>query len=295
MSTKIFIRIFAAFVFVLFIGCKEMVEKKEEMMDSKWIESQLAKVSDKLYTCKFETTNLEYRIFLKELKANNQSYKYIQSQVDTLNWVKDFKYYESMASTYFQNPAYDEYPVVNITREGAENFCRWLTDKYNSFPKRKFIKVIFRLPTEKEWLMASDWKNEKQKFSLLDKDGHKKYQFYYVNQERIAFGHKSDTFILKSDTPKTRIENGKKILYRTYNETASLSPTLVTHFEPNSLDIYNLLGNVAEMIQEKGITKGGCWYSSGYYLNPYAEDEFKGFTGSSPFIGFRYFMEVVEQ
>ena len=54
-------------------------------------------------------------------------------------------------------------------------------------------------------------------------------------------------------------------------------------------------GNVAEMLNEPGRTKGGSWASSGYYLRIDAEDEYEGFTEPSPMIGFRYFMEILEK
>ena len=53
-------------------------------------------------------------------------------------------------------------------------------------------------------------------------------------------------------------------------------------------------GNAAEMLITKGRTKGGSWGSSGYYVRIDAEDEFKDFT-SSPYVGFRYFMEIIEE
>jgi hypothetical protein len=71
------------------------------------------------------------------------------------------------------------------------------------------------------------------------------------------------------------------------------SITTVTQYSPNPLGLYNLSGNAAEMLLEKGSTKGGSWGSSGYYVRIDAEDEFEGFE-SSPYVGFRYFMEVKE-
>ena len=49
------------------------------------------------------------------------------------------------------------------------------------------------------------------------------------------------------------------------------------------------------MLAQPGRTKGGSWASYGYYIQIGAEDEFAGFTEPSPKIGFRYFMEVVEE
>ena len=49
------------------------------------------------------------------------------------------------------------------------------------------------------------------------------------------------------------------------------------------------------MLDQAGKTKGGSWDSFGYYIQIDAEDEFAGFNKPSPKIGFRYFMEVIEE
>ena len=68
----------------------------------------------------------------------------------------------------------------------------------------------------------------------------------------------------------------------------------VDSFDPGANGIYNMSGNVAEMLLEKGATKGGSWGSSGYYVRIDAEDEFQGME-SSPYVGFRIFMEVITE
>ena len=54
-------------------------------------------------------------------------------------------------------------------------------------------------------------------------------------------------------------------------------------------------GNVSEMLANPGRTIGGSWLSSAYYLQIDADDEFAGWEKPSPMIGFRFFMEVIEE
>ncbi len=54
-------------------------------------------------------------------------------------------------------------------------------------------------------------------------------------------------------------------------------------------------GNVAETLAEPGRTKGGCFNRTGYDIRIDAPDEFAGFTGASPFIGFRPVITVLEK
>jgi len=73
-----------------------------------------------------------------------------------------------------------------------------------------------------------------------------------------------------------------------------ITPTLVNQFSQGPYDLHNLSGNAAEMVAERGSTKGGSYGSSGYYLKIDAEDEFKGFK-TSPYVGFRYVAEIIER
>ena len=60
-----------------------------------------------------------------------------------------------MTVMYHWHPAYDNFPIVNITKEAMTLYCDWVTKKYNNIEKRSFKKVKFRLPTEMEWKTLS--------------------------------------------------------------------------------------------------------------------------------------------
>jgi formylglycine-generating enzyme len=309
MKTAMIIRMFALCAFILFFAGKDK-KAREEKLDLKKVEKSLAKVTDKLYACKYEATNLEYRIFLKDLKSNKQFDLYNQSIIDSMGWNERNVHYNvngkntdinPNAIYYHTHEAYNNYPIVNITHQGVENYCKWLTDKYNSYQKRKFKKVIFRLPTEKEWIRAAEdtlMTSYGICYPFCDWDQTIIYQ--QVSPKYIAYDRKKDKYSidLNIDSLNLKVKGPwKSIGFTPFSETPSIEPVgrYNKYYKPNSLGIYNMLGNVAEMIQEKGRTKGGFWESTGYYLNPFGKDEFEGFTGSSKYIGFRYFMEVVEK
>jgi len=48
-----------------------------------------------------------------------------------------------------------------------------------------------------------------------------------------------------------------------------------------------MVGNVAEMLDKPGRTKGGSWDSTGYHIRIDSDDEYEGWNKPSPFIGFR--------
>jgi hypothetical protein len=49
---------------------------------------------------------------------------------------------------------FNDFPVGNISHQGALLFYEWLTEKYNSFAVWKFKKVKFILPDENEWMLS---------------------------------------------------------------------------------------------------------------------------------------------
>ena len=61
-------------------------------------------------------------------------------------------------------------------------------------------------------------------------------------------------------------------------------PTHVFSNHPNNLGLFNMCGNVAEMVAERGIAYGGSYLDPGYDIRIDSE---KPYDGPSPLIGFR--------
>ncbi len=78
---------------------------------------------------------------------------------DTLAWINNFQYssMEPMTNMYFWHPAFDDYPVVGISKEQAQAFLAWKTEqereKLFKEGKNEWI-VTYELPTEYEWEIA---------------------------------------------------------------------------------------------------------------------------------------------
>lgn len=94
-----------------------------------------------------EITNQLYRAFVKSNKANSLF------MPDTARWEKqmDMPVYSMY---YFQDAAYNEYPVLGVTRQSAMAFCKWFEDSLNRFFVSKGItdlKASVTLPSEPEW------------------------------------------------------------------------------------------------------------------------------------------------
>ncbi|MBC7863393.1 MAG: SUMF1/EgtB/PvdO family nonheme iron enzyme, partial [Bacteroidia bacterium] len=133
--------------------------------------------ADSFYMCKFEITNAQYREFLWVIsrqkdtampyhqfsKSGDTAY-YRNMKLDSAVWVRPqnfrkeamyYYYLQAFPEYYFAHPFYSDYPVVGITHEQAVAYCEFKTEMYNNYYKRKYKKVIFRLPTKMEWEFAA--------------------------------------------------------------------------------------------------------------------------------------------
>jgi len=264
-------------------------KEKEEKLDLKRVKKSMAKVMDNVYACKYEATNLEYRIFLNELKANYKNDDYKIAEVDTAGWKRRFKYayMDPLTTMYSWHPAYDNYPVVNVSFEGAALFCNWLTEKYNSWNGRAFKKVKFRLPSHEEWELAArggkkglDYPTGNQ---LIGDNGRYRCNYQPLGDERIKCINDTNKFEIIKDTSVHRFQ---------FSADGATYTVSVNAYLPNGFGLYNASGNAAEMVLEKGIARGGSWWDTGYNVRI---DSRRKYENTSPMVGFRYFMEVIEK
>lgn len=228
-----------------------------------------------------EISNLEYNEFLQDLlkQGNQEDFKKANRKIE--NWKN-----EDMENTYHKHPAYADYPVLTIPKEGAEMYCRWLTQKLqDKYPKHN---INFRLPTEHEWVYAARGGHDLAPYPwggyyIRNAKGKFLANFKALGAGNIHYNRKENTYEVK--TPKS---NPKFV-----------RPAPVKTYYPNDYGLYNMVGNAAEMVSTRAIhggnrTKGGCYDSTGYDIKIESADEFEGWSEPSPFIGFRPIMDVSE-
>jgi len=243
-------------------------------LDIKSTDKNLVKINESLYASKFEVTNKQYLTFLSFLKHNNQADTYLVCQIDTAKWSDKLSFNEPFVKYYHAHPAYADYPVVNISYEGATLFCEWLSDQYNANDKSKFKKVRFRLPTEEEWITAAKGGNPTAVYPWEGSDLQTHKGLYRCNHMRAG----GDDMGVA----------GK------LNDNADVTAPVQSYF-PNSFGLYNMSGNVAEMLAEKGHTKGGSWQDTAENMKIESNGKFANFNSPMSTIGFRYFMDVIEK
>jgi hypothetical protein len=235
---------------------------------------------------KTEVSNIEYLTFLFDLLIQGRKEDFLKAKPDQHRWVTEIdEGMKPMEDLYFSHPAYGNYPVVNISREGAEMYCKWFSENvynYNTSKNPNYYankeKVLtngdkvfcdIRIPSKAEWIYAASPTIEISKYpwgeNLKNEKG-----CYLAN-----FQPKKDSLMLDGGFHTVRVKS----------------------YNPNKYGLYCLSGNVSEMIYysldklnhkliEPG-TIGGNWMSTDEEIRILSEDEFNGVITPSPMIGFR--------
>jgi formylglycine-generating enzyme required for sulfatase activity len=219
------------------------------------------------YISAIEVTNRQYRDFINDLIDSGFTDQARIASVDTLAWGRVIPYCMPFVHYYYQNRAYDDYPVVNISRPAAELYCKWLTKKYNSSEK---VKAQFALPTEIQWEYAAQGGNGK---SIYPWPGNS------ITYQRKGRFHGTNMCNYLMDSTRNSSAFHKQ------NDTADITAPSLS-FMPNTFDIYNMGGNVAEMLSDQDYTKGGSYLSHAPKVLISSHED-ADLTHGSPYIGFR--------
>lgn len=228
-----------------------------------------------------EISNHDWKEYLYWLKVNKPE-AYNENLPDTTVWTKELTYCEPYVAYYFQHPAYRDYPVVGITKKQAEDYCEFLTTALKTKYPEANIKA--RLPTKSEWLRAARDTGSSpypQGPFLRNSRGCYLYNFRVVGDHRIDFNDSTKKYIVHNNTSKTAIGS----------LDGGLITTEIHSYFPNKFGLYNMSGNVAELIADDNKAMGGSWLSTGYNIRLDSEQEVNG---PSSTIGFRPVLEIIK-
>lgn len=192
---------------------------------------------------------------------------------------------------YYVNSFYAYYPVVGITYEQAKQFCQWRTHVVNEqFSRTKDLANVvceYRLPTEAEWEDAAA-KNSGLPYGTACPilpvqvvEGAAAYLQKRANISATIPQMKADIIAYNKQNPsRSWINYAQPEPYF----LRLVIPVYVYQSPVNYFGLYQMLGNVAEMIEEPGVTKGGSYRDS---LEACSIKARGSYSGPSATIGFR--------
>jgi formylglycine-generating enzyme required for sulfatase activity len=174
--------------------------------------------------------------------------------------VKDYDAFCAATGRQRQIPDFDQtpdHPVVKVSWNDAEAFCRWLTEKERAEGMLEDGQH-YRLPADTEWSMAVGLPDEHGN-TPEERDGKLKiYPWGKTWPPPNKFGNYADQ---NAKPLKPKVIDG---YVDGFPQTAP-----VGSFAPNAYGIYDLSGNVWEWVEEGykgsgkykdwGVLRGGCW------------------------------------
>lgn len=244
------------------------------------------------YIQRKEVTNLEYRTFLFDLLIQDRKEEFLRAAPNQTFWTSlladsliDFQ------NNYFSDHQYNDFPVVNVSKEGAEMYCRWITTETNKTRKSDFINDV-RIPQILEWSLAASNLGKQSTYPWDNEN--------LINNEAFNanFNLKEYNGPLEEIKQKTHIGHSART---TFEYTNGLMIASVKTYEPNQLGLYNMSGNVAEIVStdmlpdsfdfqpldnDQIVTCGGSWMSASDELKVYNSHISNNINGH-PSIGFR--------
>jgi hypothetical protein len=238
------------------LGPNKTSYESKTIDDPREIMEAFVKINDTTYAMKTEVTNEMYERFLTDLLKQKRFDDLAIARNPEVNWrkllpesIKDLEDSKVFANGHPDGP---KAPIVNISHDAAKLYCEWLTDVYNNIEHRKkeFAKVQFRLPSETEWERLAYGGKSERAYAWGGPN--------LRNAKGCFLGNLDMSEVDKKESALASCESCNE-----YNLDGAIFPVNAETYIANEFGLYNMTGNVAEMVKEKGISKGGSWNTKG--------------------------------
>ena len=249
--------------FILIFNIVHLSAQDKIVFDSTTVTPNGMFIGDNLMCDRTEVSNSFWKEYMHWVKtAHGESSKlYKATMPDTIGYIytlpiitsTDTSFFQLSKYSYFRLPNYDDYPITGITLKQAKLYCEWRSDRVLEMLLivKGLIKVRQNRATKnpftiKKFLTKKKYKDERELISFYP-------QFYIADID--------DWTVIKNLIQKKEISVGKINSKNTYEAVLleTNSPLLPKCYEDEKREglLYNILGNVSELIDSENQCVGG--------------------------------------
>jgi len=237
-----------------------------------------AEIVDNFFYDVSEITNQDWREYVSYYKEKNgeMSKEYLRTLPDTTVWLQKNENNEPFTYMYFRHEAYSYYPVVGITHEQATKYCVWRTQAVKTMMEENNIEgpsyFKYRLPSKTEWELMANAGYDAKGLKAIRK-----------HKDKLNKNNKNARVALTNMKKGVKQDNH-------WEHSIMKLPAPGRSYIPNKYGIYNINGNVAEMVQESGIAMGGSF--DHFYGDIVPTNKAINYVSPQKWLGFRCVCEV---
>lgn len=222
-------------------------------------------IANNLFMDETEISNINYREYLYWLnKVHGES---VQNQAlpDTTTWyMSEAKPNEPYVQTYFRHPAYNNHPVLGLSYEQVVQYSKWRSDRV--FEQMLILRdesLLAKLSNENHFSIERYFEGKIEGVKPNMTATYPSYRLPTKQEwETAAKGLTNDDYgvnIAQKSIKKAK-NKGLKLFNINYEDPNNFVVTAPARsYLANDFKLYNMIGNVSEMVAEKGVSKGGSY------------------------------------
>ncbi len=289
------ILILFAFLFINCNSSKQLNDKVRKSPKFEIVPPGTTWLKDNLFIDYTEVSNFHYLEYVHWI-LRVQPKDYLSVLPDTLCWINDGTGQGDLKYYYFKHPVYRDFPVIGISYDQAVKYCNWRSDvvnlmlylkanhikDFNSDSTYNYPKIVkYRLPSKEEWIYAAQSGLNKTEYPLGYVD--------ILDNKNKPVSNTKEYYNLKK-LPIVLSANASGDTSYMPLQTES-----VIFGKPNIYGIYNMLGNVSELVSDSlimGLNFQTYLNGQPQFNDKYTISKFQKYSNPKSWIGFRCICEV---